>query len=31
MTDLADDYDKLADKAALKANRRKSPPNVEPR
>jgi hypothetical protein len=31
MIDLADDYDKLADRAVLKANRRKSPPNAEPR
>jgi hypothetical protein len=31
MNDLAADYDKLADRAALKANGRKSPPNGKPK
>jgi hypothetical protein len=31
MNDLAADYDKLADRAAIKANGRKSPLNAKPR
>jgi hypothetical protein len=31
MNDLAADYDKLADRATLKANGKKSPPNGKPR
>jgi hypothetical protein len=31
MNDLAADYDKLADRAGLKANGRKSPPNGKPK
>jgi hypothetical protein len=31
MTDLAADYDKLAEKVALKANGKKPPPNGKPR
>jgi hypothetical protein len=31
MNDLAADYDKLADRAALKTNGKKSPPNGKPR